>query len=315
MANARQLIEVYTGPSKADIDAAVQIIRYGNHDTWQEANVLLEPHWVAFNDSWPILIRSGAIAGFDADTGFVLLNANGYRYCSSPTIDWRTVIEHELTHRGQMLRAYQRGGNLAKIVKSHEKYFLGKHGEVRMDRYTTHPLEMQALARNAVSKAKTFGRDPAVLMRRGELGQYAPLAPGDRKRFGKYAYQMLQGESFLLPFTDLIMEQAMLLVGTMLNEEVIRVCAACEEEIGPQKGNPADKSHTSCRRHAIAKAMADGFDEYAARIRTMPDEAFAPDLVERPELVDLENKAAFDTERARFRAWQDQHLQQLVARR
>lgn len=307
MKSARKLIETFTGPPEEEVNAAVEIIKRSN--TWQEANQSLEPYWVRFADDNPILNHTGAVGGFDHESGFVELNA---RYFNRHGVDWRTVIEHELTHHGQMRRAWNRGGDLKQIKASHERHFFDKNGNIRMDRYTTHPLEMQALARNAVSSAKLSGRNAQDLLRRGKLGALAPLPPGNRKRFGKYAYQMLTAEglsAFTKLRTVLLREQSLLLVAAMLNESIVRVCASCEQEIGPQRVRPGeDKSHSYCKRHILQMAQEQGLPDLATAYASRPDDTFPPDLAKHPELVDTEGTEEFRRQQADFRQYQSQHL-------
>lgn len=185
MSRAREIIEKLTGPSAEQVSAIADIIR--NSSSWQEANERLEPHGVVFMDDHPVLVETGAIGGYDPDYGKVILNA---RYFPIPEQYLHTAIEHELTHSEQMARAAARGGDPRRIVGSRAQQMQQLSGNEWRRRYARDPLEMQALARNAVSAARRAGRNPRNLLRRGKLGSYAPLRPGDPKRFGKYAYQM-----------------------------------------------------------------------------------------------------------------------------
>lgn len=78
----------------------------------------------------------------------------------------------------------------------------------------------------------------------------------------------------------------MLFARSMLeDEETIRVCAWCEDESGQMQGDRTLMSHTFCRRHAIEYALQSGYVDLASKVKCKPDDAFAPDLAEHPELV------------------------------
>ena len=73
------------------------------------------------------------------------------------------------------------------------------------------------------------------------------------------------------------------------DEEMVRVCGSCEEEVGPQKIGPGQaKSHSYCKRHYLQMMKDEGNfpPEMVARYQARPEESFAPDLRQHPELVD-----------------------------
>ena len=177
---ARQIIESLFGPEAEEVNEVVSIIQ--SAQTWEEANEKLKPFRIRFSENSPY-----GSPGFDPATGITWLPARIF----GTGQDWFTIIEHEFTHRDQMVRAWQRGGDLDRITASQNRHFFDKRGNLRMDRYKSHPLEMQALAKNAISKATKQGKDLEKMARSGQLRGYAPYPPGNRKRFGKYAYQML----------------------------------------------------------------------------------------------------------------------------
>jgi hypothetical protein len=189
VSRARDILEVLTekltGPSPEQVHTIADIIQ--RSPNWPEANQRLEPYGVVFMDDHPILVQTGALGGYDPDYGKVILNA---AYFPIPEKFLYTAIEHELTHVEQMARAAARGGDVQKIVGTRAQQMQQLSGNEWRRRYARDPLEMQALARNAVTAARKAGRNPRALLRRGRLGSYAPIPPGDPKRFGKYAYQM-----------------------------------------------------------------------------------------------------------------------------
>lgn len=183
--NALQVIEKLTGPSQEEVDEILRVIDTSR--TWQEANEQLKRFGVEFTDSHPDIVDNNAIGGCTGE--WVLLNARHFRY--TPTAKWRTVIEHELTHREQMRRAAQRGADSRKVTDRKLAQFT-KSGRVDPELYLRDPLEMQALARNAVTAARAAKEDPMKLLRSGGLARYSPLPPLNKKRFHKYAYQMAE---------------------------------------------------------------------------------------------------------------------------
>lgn len=93
------------------------------------------------------------------------------------------------------------------------------------------------------------------------------------------------------------MTKAQSVVVVLLDEEIIRVCANCQQEFGqvPRPAHGVDSpqvSHGICKRHAAAQylEMADFARErgenseaveheaMARQIEQMPDDKFAPDL-------------------------------------
>jgi hypothetical protein len=179
---SRQIIEAVVGPSPEEVEHIMDLANGSRN--WQEANEKIKPYGVAFSNH-SMLASTGAIGGYDPESGMVLLNA---KYFPMPAKYLRIALEHELVHRDQMSRAVKRGADPAKIVHSKlQRYLKGDWKSYKQD-----PLEMQALAYNAVASARRSDEDPRALLRRGYLRQHAPLPPGDRKRFGKYAYQITQ---------------------------------------------------------------------------------------------------------------------------
>jgi hypothetical protein len=195
---SRELLELLIGPSSEEIDRIVRLVQGSR--TWQEANRKIERFGIVFANDNPDLISTGAIGGYNPETNRVELNAAHFPI--RPEGRLRTAIEHELMHRDQMQRAQERGGNPTEIVRRKLNAYI-QGGVVNAEKYGRDPLEMQALARNAVSMARAKGLNPKKLMRAGELYRYAPLTPLDLKRFHKYAYRMaerLLGET-LVPTT------------------------------------------------------------------------------------------------------------------
>jgi hypothetical protein len=181
------LLEVLTGASHEEVNEILGILRRAR--SWKEANTALADYRIMF-DPEHIWAKSGARAGFDPEHNITWLNPSSFW----PGRNWRVEIEHELMHREQMRRAWERGADMTKIARSHERYFFDKQDRLRHDRYTRHPMEMQALARNAITAARNDRQDPVKLLRNGTLAAYAPMYVGDRPRFGKYAWQILKAE-------------------------------------------------------------------------------------------------------------------------
>src|SRR5271157_562805 len=193
--SSRALIDALTGPSTEEVEQILGII-VGSR-TWQEANRKLEPFRVVFSDNHPDMM-TGAAGGYDGEMGMVVLNAAYFRRLSPEY--WRVTVEHELTHGQQMSRARAAGADPGRITRGKLNRFI-KKGNVDLDLYLRDPLELQALARNAVSTAQRAGKDPRALMRSNKLRHQAPIQPRDLNRFHKYAYQMaeaLLGESLFV---------------------------------------------------------------------------------------------------------------------
>jgi hypothetical protein len=178
--------ERLVGPSNDLVREIISVIK--SSPTWQAANERLAQYGIEFTDARQELNQTGAPGGYALDVKKVLLNANTFRRRDTP---WDVILNHELVHKEQMDRMMQSGGDPDEVHRSLERRFIARDGTINMANYTQHPFEMQALAKNAVVAA---GRHAKHELRRGRLGAYAPLEPGDKKRFGKYAYQMLQAE-------------------------------------------------------------------------------------------------------------------------
>lgn len=183
--NARELIERLIGPPAELVDELVWIINRAR--TWQEANESLSAYGIAFTTTNPDLNRTGAVGGCNHEDTLIYLNATYF----GRRMDWHTVLAHELTHRDQLERLHATGKDVNAIYAKKEKRYYDKEGYVRPEVYLNDPAELQALARNAVDSAVKQGKDVHQLLRRGHLGRYSPIPPGDAKRFGKYAHQFI----------------------------------------------------------------------------------------------------------------------------
>jgi hypothetical protein len=183
------LLEVL-GPSAEEVQEIVNIIKAGGD--MQALNAQLVPRGIAFDYHETFRAHPGAIGAFDGETMMVLLNPASLAPYVRNRVPWETVIAHELTHREQMSRAQDAGADPGKITGNKLAKFTRPGGGIDTDKYLSDPLELQALARNAVDAASAKGHDVGKAMRKGNLGGYAPLPPGDQKRFGKYAYQYAQ---------------------------------------------------------------------------------------------------------------------------
>jgi len=73
------------------------------------------------------------------------------------------------------------------------------------------------------------------------------------------------------------MKDAEQVVRLMLEFQIKRVCAKCEQEVGVLPEEPGvKKGHGMCRRHAVEAYRAAGLDP--AQVAAKPDDAFPPDL-------------------------------------
>ncbi len=193
---ARELVNhllEFVGPSNGEVDEVVDIIMTARQrdDSVHNLNARLRAHGVEFTDDNPYLGSTQA-AGGCRGTSVVLpmsyyssLRADAYSMSRL-----RTVIAHELTHRDQMCRAEQDGADPEGIT---DRIFarIAPGGKVNHDKYAKEPLEMQALARNAVDSAVRHYRNPGQInqdLRSGEISNFAPSRVGDRKRFLKNTY-------------------------------------------------------------------------------------------------------------------------------
>ena len=183
MVKARQILELLTGPTSDEVEDILAIIR--SAPTWQDANEKLEGTYIRFDPDDPAIKATGAVGAMNGE--WITLNPLIFRMEDERL---RIVIEHELTHRDQMLSASASGGDPLQITADKLDHYSDEHGRIDIDKYLRDPLEMQALARNAVGGARRAGKDVGDLLRRGKLDRYAPMTPLNRKRFGKYAYQM-----------------------------------------------------------------------------------------------------------------------------
>jgi len=248
--NSRRLIDALTGPSAEEVEQVVRIILSSR--TWQQANEKLEPFGVVFSDNHPDLRATGAAGGYDGVMGLVVLNAAFFGRLSPEY--WRVTIEHELTHSQQMRRAKAAGADPGRITRGKMNQFtkhgnrFAKHGGVDLDLYLRDPLELQALARNAVSTAQRAGEDPRALMRSNQLRHRAPVAPRDLNRFHKYAYKMAEG---------LLEETERLFVSAVLTSESRRLLL---QRVPPQ--------HEAVYAHHVTMAFAPD-PEMLARYRAL----------------------------------------------
>lgn len=188
MRSARILLEVLLNPLPEEVARLAQLINASA--SWQEANQKLAGTGVKF-EAHPALVQTGAVGGLLGSDGGVRLNPDWFGRQS----DWAMVIAHELTHREQMQRAAASGADTEAVVDRKLASFTNRHGQIDLERYLRDPLEMQALARNAVDAAVRQGQSVPALLRRGGLGRFAPLTPRNTRRFGKYAYQVAQGRA------------------------------------------------------------------------------------------------------------------------
>lgn len=148
-------------------------------------NARLAEHGVTVEADHPVLNRQGALGGCFGVR--VVLNANVLH--GMPEERLRVVLTHELAHLDQMRRAKASGTDVDDLYQ--RKLRAWNNGtNFSVDKYLTDPLEVQALARNAVDTAHEQGADVDRAMRSGSLTRYAPLQPRDRKRFLKNAYRM-----------------------------------------------------------------------------------------------------------------------------
>jgi hypothetical protein len=189
-------LDALTGPTRSDVDRIIGVINRAR--SWQAANKALAGNGVRFTDDHPDLNRHGALGA--ADGTEVVLNASFFHRVGSEML--RTTIEHELTHREQMLRAAKTGADPKSVTSRKLASWLDKWGRVNLQRYLSDPLEMQALAYNAVRSAGDRGADVAGRLRSGTLAFDAPLTPRNRKRFGKYAYQIMGQHKPTKPRSD-----------------------------------------------------------------------------------------------------------------
>jgi len=183
--NAREILEKLLGPTREQVEQIHHLIT--NSRNWQEANRRMKADGlnIKFDPEHPAIKETGAAGGAFGE-GIVL---NPW-LMDKPDFLW-TVLEHEMTHMLQLQRAKRRGANPEEITDRKYARFV-KGGKIDAEAYGRDPLEMQALARNAVSAARRGGYDPLKLMRRGTLANLAPMRPGDVKRFHKYAHQMAE---------------------------------------------------------------------------------------------------------------------------
>lgn len=188
-----QLLE-FVGPSSGEVDEVVHIIISARQRgaPLHELNARLRPHSVQFTDDNPYLGSTSAAGGCYGTN--VVLPVSLYSNLDTDahaTSRLRTLIAHELTHRDQMCRAEQAGADPEAVT---DRIFarIAPGGKVDHERYSKEPLEMQALARNAVdSAARDYRSSPDSLrkdMRSGRISSYAPSRVGDRKRFLKNTY-------------------------------------------------------------------------------------------------------------------------------
>jgi hypothetical protein len=75
------------------------------------------------------------------------------------------------------------------------------------------------------------------------------------------------------------MKSAVSVVNLLLETQTMRVCAACEQEVGPVPVEPGvHKSHGYCRRHLLQIYAEDGIP--LGDVQKQPDSFFPPDLSE-----------------------------------
>jgi len=75
------------------------------------------------------------------------------------------------------------------------------------------------------------------------------------------------------------MQNALNVVNMLLETQIMRVCAQCEQEYGAQPVQPGvQKSHGMCRRHALEAYAEAGVP--LEMVHSQPDSAFPPDLSE-----------------------------------
>ncbi len=182
---AKQAIEKLTGPSSELVDQIVTAIIYSF--TVEEANDKLEPFDIQFKDCDDFLHNPGALGGYDGKS--VLLNPRCFHIGGME--EWTTIIAHELVHREQLSRASAASGKSAEEIAARKtKSYMQPNGRVDTEKYMRDPMELQAYARNALDSAKSANKCIKPLLRSGGIARFSPNAPGDRKRFLKYAYQM-----------------------------------------------------------------------------------------------------------------------------
>jgi hypothetical protein len=178
------------GASDEDVEAIASIIRAA--PTMDAANAELRAYGLAFEETPEWQRFPTAFGGYSAELGRVVLNPR--KWPERRRIPWETVISHELVHTDQMNRASARGASPQDIVKRKLAY-IAPNDAMDYDRYLSDPLELQALARNAVDAAEPGS--VAQRLRQGQLARLSPLLPRDPKRFAKYAYEIARARGKL----------------------------------------------------------------------------------------------------------------------
>lgn len=150
----------------------------------EAANAALRPYHIAFEEIPEWKRFPEAFGGYSADLERIALNPR--KWPLRQVVAWPVVISHELAHADQMARASAAGASPKEIVRRKLAY-MTPGGRMDYTRYLSDPLELQALARNAVDAVPGSA---AQHLRQGTLSRYAPLPPGNLRRFGKYAYEI-----------------------------------------------------------------------------------------------------------------------------
>jgi hypothetical protein len=182
--SVRELIEILTEIPWMELKHILAIIRRSEGPS--EANERFAKHGyrVRFN---PTLKTPAAYLGVE---DMIYIHP---RLGRDP--DLLEIIEHEMMHREQYKRVRQRGGNPKEVATSYRSHIMDPRGRIRVDRYSSHPHELQANARAAISLARRKGLDPYQLLLQGKLGDILQtVPPGNKARFAKYVWQMLQAE-------------------------------------------------------------------------------------------------------------------------
>lgn len=92
------------------------------------------------------------------------------------------------------------------------------------------------------------------------------------------------------------MMNAQQIVEMLLEDEVVRVCAGCQQEFGAQP--PPNASHGYCKRHTLGmyqqmldmvgnSPKAQGIQQKMQEVQQKPDSAFPPDLAQQRQQADV----------------------------
>lgn len=172
-----------------EVEEIIRILQSGSDV--ERLNAKLAPHGVSieYNDE---ILQSGAAGGYTGDK--LVINPNKLHLLQQNAPYMRTLISHELVHKGQMDRVRQAGQDPVAIAnKISDKYGAGKEGPVDVAAYTEEPIEAMALAKNAVDSMRRSGVDVQKGLRRGDARYHSPVPiHTGGKRFHKYAYQYAQ---------------------------------------------------------------------------------------------------------------------------